>query len=136
MAEKSCSSTGCTKESCAGCPSAKGAQKPQSMLAPANPKSHIHKVIGVVSGKGGVGKSLVTASLARMMRAKGYNVGIMDADITGPSIPKMYGLHEMAVGTEQGILPCEAADGTKIMSVNLLLEDEEAPVIWLSLIHI
>ena len=130
MAEKSCSSTGCTKESCAGCPSAKGAQKPQSMLAPANPKSHIHKVIGVVSGKGGVGKSLVTASLARMMRAKGYNVGIMDADITGPSIPKMYGLHEMAVGTEQGILPCEAADGTKIMSVNLLLEDEEAPVIW------
>ena len=86
-------------------------------------------MIGVVSGKGGVGKSLVTASLARMMRAKGYNVGIMDADITGPSIPKMYGLHEMAVGTEQGILPCEAADGTKIMSVNLLLEDEEAPVI-------
>ena len=87
-------------------------------------------MIGVVSGKGGVGKSLVTASLARMMRAKGYNVGIMDADITGPSIPKMYGLHEMAVGTEQVILPCEAADGTKIMSVNLLLEDEEAPVIW------
>ena len=87
-------------------------------------------MIGVVSGKGGVCKSLVTASLARMMRAKGYNVGIMDADITGPSIPKMYGLHEMAVGTEQGILPCEAADGTKIMSVNLLLEDEEAPGIW------
>lgn len=95
-----------------------------------NMYSSIKKVIGVVSGKGGVGKSLVTASLARMMRAKGYNVGIMDADITGPSIPKMYGLHEMAVGTEQGILPCEAADGTKIMSVNLLLEDEEAPVIW------
>ena len=91
---------------------------------------NVKKVIAVVSGKGGVGKSLVTASLARMMRAKGYNVGIMDADITGPSIPKMYGLHEMAVGTEQGILPCEAADGTKIMSVNLLLEDEEAPVIW------
>ena len=68
--------------------------------------SSIKKVIGVVSGKGGVGKSLVTASLARMMRAKGYNVGIMDADITGPSIPKMYGLHVMAVGTEQGILPC------------------------------
>ena len=100
------------------------------MHEPMNMYSSIKKVIGVVSGKGGVGKSLVTASLARMMRAKGYNVGIMDADITGPSIPKMYGLHEMAVGTEQGILPCEAADGTKIMSVNLLLEDEEAPVIW------
>lgn len=93
MAEKSCSSTGCTKESCAGCPSAKGAQKPQSMLAPANPKSHIHKVIGVVSGKGGVGKSLVTASLANLMKEQGYSVGILDADITGPSIPKMYGLH-------------------------------------------
>ena len=104
--------------------------KKVDMHEPMNMYSSIKKVIGVVSGKGGVGKSLVTASLARMMRAKGYNVGIMDADITGPSIPKMYGLHEMAVGTEQGILPCEAADGTKIMSVNLLLEDEEAPVIW------
>jgi len=103
---------------------------PADFREPPHALSSIKKVIGVVSGKGGVGKSLVTASLARMMRAKGYNVGIMDADITGPSIPKMYGLHEMAVGTEQGILPCEAADGTKIMSVNLLLEDEEAPVIW------
>ena len=86
MAEKSCSSTGCTKESCAGCPSAKGAQKPQSMLAPANPKSHIHKVIGVVSGKGGVGKSLVTASLANLMKEQGYSVGILDADITGKNV--------------------------------------------------
>ena len=100
------------------------------MHEPMNMYSNIKKVIGVVSGKGGVGKSLVTASLARRMRQQGYNVGIMDADITGPSIPKMYGLHKKAVGTEQGILPCEAADGTKIMSVNLLLEDEEAPVIW------
>ena len=130
MAEKSCSSTGCTKESCAGCPSAKGAQKPQSMLAPANPKSHIHKVIGVVSGKGGVGKSLVTASLANLMKEQGYSVGILDADITGPSIPKMYGIHEKARGTEEGILPCIAQDETRIMSVNLLLEDESAPVIW------
>lgn len=100
------------------------------MHEPMNMYSNIKKVIGVVSGKGGVGKSLVTASLARMMRQQGYNVGIMDADITGPSIPKMYGLHKKVMGTEQGILPCEAADGTKIMSVNLLLEDEEAPVIW------
>ena len=123
--------TGCSEESCASCASAGTCtSKKVDMHEPMNMYSSIKKVIGVVSGKGGVGKSLVTASLARMMRAKGYHVGIMDADITGPSIPKMYGLHEMAVGTEQGILPCEAADGTKIMSVNLLLEDEEAPVIW------
>ena len=124
---KECNNTSCDKASCEGCSSSK---KQQSFQAEMNAQSNVKHVIGVVSGKGGVGKSLVTASLARMMRAKGYNVGIMDADITGPSIPKMYGLHEMAVGTEQGILPCEAADGTKIMSVNLLLEDEEAPVIW------
>ena len=115
---------------CGSCSADCSSRSPQNMIEQPNKESRIDKVIGVVSGKGGVGKSLVTASLARMMRAKGYNVGIMDADITGPSIPKMYGLHEMAVGTEQGILPCEAADGTKIMSVNLLLEDEEAPVIW------
>ena len=97
---------------------------------PANMYSSIKKVIGVVSGKGGVGKSLVTASLARMMREKGYTVGILDADITGPSIPKMYGIHVKAKGTEDGILPCIAKDETRIMSVNLLLEDESAPVIW------
>ena len=130
MAEEQ-NTAGCSEESCASCASAGTCtSKKVDMHEPMNMYSSIKKVIGVVSGKGGVGKSLVTASLARMMRAKGYNVGIMDADITGPSIPKMYGLHEMAVGTEQGILPCEAADGTKIMSVNLLLEDEEAPVIW------
>ena len=130
MAEKSCSSTGCTKESCAGCPSAKGAQKPQSMLAPANPKSHIHKVIGVVSGKGGVGKSLVTASLANLMKEQGYSVGILDADITGPSIPKMYGIRENAQGSDNGIYPIPTANGIEVMSVNLLLPDEETPVIW------
>ena len=130
MAEEQ-KTAGCSEESCASCASAGTCtSKKVDMHEPMNMYSSIKKVIGVVSGKGGVGKSLVTASLARMMRAKGYDVGIMDADITGPSIPKMYGLHEMAVGTEQGILPCEAADGTKIMSVNLLLEDEEAPVIW------
>ena len=81
--------------------------------------------------QGGVGKSLVTASLARrMMREKGYKVGILDADITGPSIPKMYGVHTKAGATEENIIPCTAKDGTKIMSVNLLLEDESAPVIW------
>mgnify|MGYP002513077340 CR=1 FL=1 len=73
---------------------------------------------------------MVTASLARMMREQGFTVGIMDADITGPSIPKMYGVHDKAVGCEDGIFPNEAKDGTKIMSVNLLLPDETAPVIW------
>ena len=88
------------------------------------------EIIVVTSGKGGVGKSLVTASLARLMREKGYTVGILDADVTGPSIPKMYGIHEKARGTEDSILPCTAKDGTRIMSVNLLLEDESEPVIW------
>ena len=118
MAEEQ-KTAGCSEESCASCASAGTCtSKKVDMHEPMNMYSSIKKVIGVVSGKGGVGKSLVTASLARMMRAKGYNVGIMDADITGPSIPKMYGLHEMAVGTEQGILPCEAADGTKYLVIH------------------
>ena len=95
-----------------------------------NEYTHVKKVIGVVSGKGGVGKSMVTASLARMMREQGYSVGILDADITGPSIPKMYGIHEHAVGNELGMFPCIAKDGTRIMSVNLLLDSEDTPVIW------
>ncbi len=123
MAENNCS--GCTSESCEGC-----SGQPESFLEQLNQYSSIKKVIGVVSGKGGVGKSFVTASLASLMRKKGYKVGIMDADITGPSIPKMYGVHGPAQGSEEGILPIEAADGTKIMSINLLMEDEEAPVIW------
>lgn len=86
--------------------------------------------VGVVSGKGGVGKSMVTASLARLMRQQGYSVGILDADITGPSIPKMYGIHEHAVGNDDGLFPCIAQDETRIMSINLLLETEDTPVIW------
>lgn len=100
------------------------------MIEQLNAYSSIKHVIGVVSGKGGVGKSFVTASLAAAMRKKGYKVGILDADITGPSIPKMYGIHGQAVGNEQGILPAVAEDGTKIMSVNLLIDNEDAPVIW------
>lgn len=122
---------GCSPSDCAGCAHADSCgSKPQDFRKPANASSHIRKVIAVVSGKGGVGKSMVTASLARMMREQGFSVGIMDADITGPSIPKMYGIHEKARGTEDAILPCEAKDGTKIMSINLLLENESDPVIW------
>lgn len=121
------SSSSCSKESCEGCSSH---NDPKSLLEELNAYSSIKKVIGVVSGKGGVGKSFVTASLASAMVKKGYKVGIMDADITGPSIPKMYGIHGQAYGNEQGIMPAVAEDGTKIMSINLLIDSEEAPVIW------
>ncbi len=127
MAERECSSTSCTKESCEGCPSK---QSPQSFLVEQNKFSNIKHVIGVVSGKGGVGKSMVTASLANMMASQGYSVGILDADITGPSIPKMYGLHGPAPMAEECIQPIYTKNGIRVMSINLLLEDEEAPVIW------
>lgn len=122
------SASSCSRESCEGCPSKSGGNGIQK--EPMNAASHIKKVIGVVSGKGGVGKSFVTSSLASAMRKAGYKVGIMDADITGPSIPKMFGVHGQVYGTEEGMIPMEAEDGTKIISVNLLLDDEEAPVIW------
>lgn len=132
MADKSnCSgASSCSRESCEGCPSAKKGGNSGIAKEPMNAASNVKKVIGVVSGKGGVGKSFVTASLASAMNKAGYKVGIMDADITGPSIPKMFGVHGQVYGTEDGMVPMEAADGTKIMSINLLLEDEEAPVIW------
>ena len=127
MAEKQCSSSGCTKESCEGCPSK---NKPTSFQVASNEYTKVKHVIGVVSGKGGVGKSMVTASLANMMAEKGYRVGILDADITGPSIPKMYGLHGPAQADDNGIYPLLAENDIKIMSINLLMPDEEAPVIW------
>lgn len=124
----SCSSAGsCSSESCEGCPSSK---QPQSFQEKLNEYSSVKKVIGVVSGKGGVGKSFVTASLATAMRKKGYEVGILDADITGPSIPKMYGLHGPAQADDNGIYPPLAENDIKVMSINLLMPDEEAPVIW------
>ena len=102
MAERSCSNSSCSKESCEGCPSA---AKPQSFQVEPNAYTQVKHVIGVVSGKGGVGKSMVTASLANLLAEKGYRVGILDADITGPSIPKMYGLTGPAQASEEGILP-------------------------------
>lgn len=126
----SCSSAStCSRESCEGCPSkAKGGRG--IAKEPMNKASNVKKVIGVVSGKGGVGKSFVTSSLACAMNKAGYKVGIMDADITGPSIPKMFGVHGQVYGTEDGMVPMAAENGIKIMSVNLLLDNEEDPVIW------
>ena len=124
---KECNNTSCDKASCEGCSSSK---KQQSFQAEMNAQSNVKHVIGVVSGKGGVGKSFVTGSLANMMAAQGYKVGILDADITGPSIPKMFGVHGQVYGTEDGMVPMAAENGIKIMSVNLLLDNEEDPVIW------
>lgn len=102
----------------------------QDFRLPPNEFSTVKKVIGVVSGKGGVGKSLVTSMLAVAAQTKGYASAILDADITGPSIPKAFGLHGRAEGDEQGIFPMETKLGIRVMSVNLLLEKEDAPVVW------
>ena len=129
---KECSSaSSCSRESCEGCPShSSGGGEPQSFMEQLNQYSSVKKVIGVVSGKGGVGKSFVTAALANAMAKKGCKVGILDADITGPSIPKMFGVHGPTQGSELGILPISSQNGIKIMSLNLLMDDEEAPVVW------
>ncbi len=123
---KECSNSSCSKENCEGCPS----RQPKSLQEEMNVFSDIKHVIGVVSGKGGVGKSFVTASLANQMAKRGFRVGIMDADITGPSIPKMYGLHGPAQADDQGIYPMITENDIKVMSVNLLLPREDEPVIW------
>ncbi len=125
MSEGQCNNSECTSESCAGCSS-----NNRMRYEPMNSRSQVNKVIAVMSGKGGVGKSLVTSSLAVKLKRKGYKVGILDADITGPSIPKMFGLNETANGDGNGLYPVETSSGIKVMSVNLLLENEEEPVIW------
>ncbi len=122
--------TNCTHDcsSCGeNCPSR---QDPQSLLAPQNKLSDVKKVIGVVSGKGGVGKSLVTSLLSVTMQRRGFQTAILDADITGPSIPKCFGIHGRATGSEDGIFPAQTKSGIELMSINLLLEDETAPVVW------
>ena len=103
---------------------------PQSLVEPQNSMSNVKKVIGIVSGKGGVGKSLVTSLLASGVQKEGFKCGVLDADITGPSIPKLFGIKERATGSDYGIIPAVSSNGTKIMSLNLLLENETDPVVW------
>ena len=103
----------------------------QDLKLPANPASKVKHVIGVMSGKGGVGKSLVTTMLAVLLRREGYRVGILDADITGPSIPKAFGMKNVEIyGDQNGMIPAASKTGIDMISVNLLLGDETKPVVW------
>ena len=115
---------------CASCGESCGDRSQESLLAPANPKSNVKKVIAVMSGKGGVGKSTVSAMLAVAMRRRGYRTAILDADITGPSIPKAFGVTDPMGSTEEALYPAVSEDGIEIMSINLLLENDTDPVVW------
>ena len=115
---------------CSSCGEACASRDPKSFLEKPHAESSIRKVIGVVSGKGGVGKSMVSSLLAANFQKKGYHTAVMDADITGPSIPKAYGINEKATGDEHAIYPVVSKSGIQVMSVNLLLEDATDPVIW------
>ena len=115
---------------CGSCSSDCSSRKPADFLVPPNEHSKIKKVIAVVSGKGGVGKSTVSAMLATAMQRTGRRAGVLDADITGPSIPKAFGVSECASADEEGIYPAVTESGIQIMSVNLLLEHEDDPVLW------
>ena len=119
----------CT-HNCSTCGSNCGSRKQESMLKEPHKESNIKKVIGIVSGKGGVGKSLTTALLTAYAHRQGKSVGIMDADMTGPSIPHMFGVHEHATGSEKGIDTVLSPSGIQLMSMNLLLDDESTPVVW------
>lgn len=119
----------CTHD-CSTCSAECASRQPQDLHEKPHELSKIGKVIAIVSGKGGVGKSLVTALTAVSVQRSGHTVGILDADITGPSIPKMFGIEQRAEGSEQGIFPVKSKLGTDVMSVNLLLENSADPVIW------
>ncbi|MBR3792295.1 MAG: Mrp/NBP35 family ATP-binding protein [Clostridia bacterium] len=117
----------CTHD-CSSCSS--NCSERQSLIAPQNKDSNVKKVIAVVSGKGGVGKSMVTSLMTVLMQRRGYKTAILDADITGPSIPQAFGIKEKASSTGEALLPVTSKLGTSIMSVNLLLENSTDPVIW------
>lgn len=118
---------GCNHD-CSNCSSSCGSE--QDLHEKLNDMSTVHHVIGVVSGKGGVGKSMVTSQLAVTLNRMGKNIAVLDADITGPSIPKAFGIHEKALGNDFGILPAITETGIEIMSINLLLKEETDPVVW------
>ncbi len=122
-------SENCT-HNCSSCSKSCNSRKKESMLKAPHKDASVKKVIGIVSGKGGVGKSLTTSLLASLAQKQGKSVGIMDADITGPSIPRMFGVTERITGDENGILPVISPSGMQMVSMNLLLDDETAPVIW------
>lgn len=115
---------------CSSCAKNCQDRKSASQLKPLHEGCRVKHVYAVVSGKGGVGKSMVTGQLAVSVHRRGHNVAVLDADITGPSIPKMFGVHEKAMATEDAIVPVESRGGIALMSVNLLLEDETDPVVW------
>ena len=119
----------CTHD-CGSCSANCSERQPESLIEKPHELSKINKVIGIVSGKGGVGKSLVTCLSAVLMNRRGFKTAVLDADITGPSVPKAFGLTEKAQGNETAIYPVITKKGIKVMSVNLLLPDETAPVIW------
>lgn len=114
---------------CEGCPSA-GKCDQEIKKAQLNSRSKVKRVVAVLSGKGGVGKSFITSYLAVSLKRKGYNVGILDADVTGPSIPKAFGLKEKAMGEDGLIYPIDTRSGIKVMSANCLLEDDSEPIVW------
>ena len=119
----------CTHD-CSSCSANCGERKEESLVKQPNAKSEIGKVYAIVSGKGGVGKSMVTSQLAVAMRRAGYRVGVLDADITGPSIPKAFGVTELSGTDGEALFPAISSTGIEIMSINLLLEEDTAPVVW------
>ncbi len=121
--------SGCSGN-CESCKSNCGKGEPESLIEPTGEYNDIKHIVAVVSGKGGVGKSTVTATLATEMSRKGYKVGILDADITGPSIPKAFGIKDKAMQGELGIMPAVTKTGIKVISVNMMLEQTDSPVIW------
>ena len=115
---------------CSSCGENCAERDPKSFLEKPKESTHVKKIIGVVSGKGGVGKSMVTGLSAVIAQRNGYQTAILDADITGPSIPKMFGISERAMGNEEGLFPVVSKLETKLMSINLLLENDTDPVVW------